>query len=311
MRIILNPMARHGGGRRLRSGIERELESRRVDFDLVETEGPGHAAELAREAVASGLRTIVAAGGDGTVHEVVNGIASAAFNGVALGLLPIGTGNDSVKMVPGTATMEQAYATLIAGRSAPLDVGVSRWDGGSEYFVNAMGTGIDVEVVRLMRRSRLLPGSVIYVSALIRALARFRPAVMEVVVDGHAVLKRVMNLAVCNGPSIGGSFRICPDASPWDGELDVCLVDEMSMLRNARMVPRVLTGTHVGQPGITMLRGRVVRVSVPAGGPLFFQLDGELRHAADGAAGIEVTVSPRRLNVIRRVAPGELLMERE
>jgi diacylglycerol kinase (ATP) len=311
MRIILNPMARHGGGRRLRRGIERELERRGVDFDIVQTEGPGHATELARDAVASGHLTIVAAGGDGTVHEVINGIAAAPSQDVVLGLLPIGTGNDSVKMVPGTATMEQAYATLVAGRTTPFDVGLARWDGGSEYFVNAMGTGIDVEVVRLMRRSRLLPGSVIYVSALIRALTRYRAAVMEVVVDGHAVLQRIMNLAVCNGPSIGGSFRICPDASPFDGQLDVCLVDEMSMLRNARMVPRVLTGTHVGHAGITMLRGVDVSVRMPAGGPLFFQLDGELRHAADGSTGIDVTVSPRRFHIIRRVAEGDHLLERE
>jgi diacylglycerol kinase (ATP) len=302
MRIILNPMARGGRGRGLRPGIERELFRRRVDFDIVETEGPGHAIELTRAAVAAGILRLIAAGGDGTVHEVANGLLSAPSNGVALGLLPIGTGNDFVKMVPGTSTFEAALETLVTGRTQPMDVGVCQWQDCTEHFINAMGTGIDVEVVRQMRRSRILPGSIIYVSALLRALIRYRPYAMEITIDGSAIRNRIMNLAVCNGPSIGGSFLICPEASPSDGLLDVCIVEEMSMLRNARMVPRVLQGTHPGHPGITMLRGVDVLVRLPGGGPLPIQLDGELRTVEDGADGVRVSLAPTRLNVIRGAA---------
>ncbi|CAN5669396.1 diacylglycerol kinase family lipid kinase [soil metagenome] len=305
MRVILNPMARHGAGRRLRSSLESELERHRFDFDLVLTEGPGHAIELARDAVHSGVRRIIAAGGDGTVHEVVNGMVAAGPADSALGLIPIGTGNDFVKMVPGTSTREDAFITLASQHTSPMDVGVARWDDDrTEYFINAMGTGIDVEVVRQMRRSRWLPGGVIYVSALLRALARYRPATLDITVDGRSVRQRVMNLAVCNGPSIGGSFRICPDASPADGVLDICVVAEMPIWRNALMVPRVLKGTHVGQAGITMLRGTTVRLGLPDGGPLLFQLDGELREADDGAAGVKVLLAPARLNVITRAPAG-------
>lgn len=299
MRIILNPMARHGQGRRLRAGIERGLARRRIPFDLVETEGPGHAVKLARDAALAGIRAIVAAGGDGTVHEVANGIVSASSDGVALGLIPIGTGNDFVKMVPGTSSIDRALATLAAGRVDRVDVGVARWDGETEYFINAMGTGIDVEVVRQMRRSRLLPGGVIYVSALVRALARYSAIPVQVTVDGREVRQRIMIMAVCNGPSIGGSFRICPDAAPRDGVLDVCMVEEGPLLRNVRLVPRVVSGTHGGRPGVTMLRGAAIQVRAPGGGELPFQLDGELRLAVDGAAGIEIALAPGRLNIIR------------
>jgi diacylglycerol kinase (ATP) len=303
MRVILNPMARDGTGRRLRGVIERELDRRRVPFDLVQTEGPWHARELALAAIGAGIDRVVAAGGDGTIHEVANGVLDSGRSGVALGLIPIGTGNDFVKLVPGTATRDAAFATLASGVIVPVDVGVAHWDGQSERFVNAMGTGIDVEVVRLLRRSPLLPGGVAYVSALIRALMRFRPLAVELTVDGRTLNQRIMNLAVCNGVSIGGSFRICPDARNDDGVLDICLIGEMTMWRNARMVPRVLTGTHAGRDGVTMLRGAAIHLRMSRGGPLPFQLDGELREATDGAAGIRIDVLPGRLNVIRGTAP--------
>jgi YegS/Rv2252/BmrU family lipid kinase len=298
MHIILNPASRHGAGRRLRTVIERELGSRGLEFSITETEGPGHGVELAREAARSGVRRVVAAGGDGTVHEVVNGLMAAAGDPPALGLIPIGTGNDFVKMVPGTATPDQAFATLAAGREAPVDVGIAQWDGESEYFVNAMGTGIDVEVVRQMRRSGWMPGTMIYLAALVRALVHYRAVPVRIVVDGVEITGSIMILAVCNGPSIGGAFRVCPDARPDDGVLDACIVRELPLHRIARVVPRVLRGSHAGQPGVSMHRGTRFILYTDSGRPLPFQLDGELREATEGA-GIEVSLASRKLNVIR------------
>ena len=300
MQIILNPVSRHGAGRRLRPVIERELESRGLEFSIVETAGPGHAVELAREAARSGIRRVVAAGGDGTVHEVVNGLMAAAGEPPAMGLIPIGTGNDFVKMMPGTATPAQAFATLASGREAPVDVGVAQWDGGSEYFVNAMGTGIDVEVVRQMRRSGWMPGTMIYLAALVRALVHYRPLPIRIYVDDVESAGSIMILAVCNGPSIGGAFRVCPDARPDDGVLDACIVRELPLHRIVRVVPRVLRGTHAGQPGVSLHRGTRFVLRMDGGRPLPFQLDGELREAT-GDAGIEVSLASRKLNVIRSV----------
>ncbi|HEX6133203.1 MAG TPA: diacylglycerol kinase family protein [Longimicrobiales bacterium] len=302
-RVILNPAARHGTGRRLRPFIERTLRARGVSFDVVETEGPGHAAELSRTAAEAGVARVVAAGGDGTAHEVANGLFAVPGRLPAFGLIPIGTGNDFVKMVPGSGTPADAIGTLIRGREVPVDVGVAEWDGRAEHFLNAMGTGIDVEVVRQMRRSRWLPGAAIYVSALLRALLRYRPLPLRIEVDGDVFDQRIMNLAVCNGPSIGGSFRICPDARFDDGLLDVCVIAEMPMHRNLRLVPRVIAGTHMGSRGVSMLRGRRIALAL-TGGPLHFQLDGELREAEGGR--VDVSLASRKLNVICRAdaAPG-------
>lgn len=299
MRVILNPLSRHGAGGKLRPEIERMLQQRGLRYDLVQTRGPGHAADLAQEAAEEGVPRVVAAGGDGTVHEVVNGLMRTRGD-TSLSLLPIGTGNDFVKMVPGTAPLEAAVDTLVSGTERPMDVGYARWDGDGEYFANAMGTGIDVQVVRRMRRSRMLPGGFVYVAALLRALAAYRPQQLNLRIDGVRHDRQIMNLAVCNGPSIGGSFRICPDAEIDDGLLDVCVVAAMPILRNAAMVPHVIRGTHGGRAGIAMLRGRNIHMANPEGRELWFQLDGELRCAEDGAAGVEVEIRPAALRVIAR-----------
>jgi diacylglycerol kinase (ATP) len=299
VRVILNPVARHGAGRRLRAEIESALQHAGLDFDVVLTEGPGHGVELARDAAQAGFRTIVAAGGDGTVHEVANGILTAAGSADAsLGLIPIGTGNDFVKMIPGTSTRELAVATLAHGTVSSYDVGRARWHDRTEYFVNAMGTGIDVEVVRGLRRGRIVPGGVQYVAALLRALVRYRPIPVRIEVDGEIIEQRIMLLAVANGTCIGGTFRICPAARVDDGLFDVCLVGELPVLRNVRLIPRVIKGTHAGCPGVTARRGRVIRLSSRAAGPLHFQLDGELRETPDGRLGVDVDLQPARLNVI-------------
>lgn len=297
MRIILNPLSRHGAGRKMRPELERLLRQRGVQYELVETRAPTHAADLAQQAAEAGVSHVIAAGGDGTVHEVVNGLMQAG-GGPVLGLLPIGTGNDFVKMVPGTATLEHAVDTLVCGVAHPLDVGYAAWDGGGEYFANAMGTGIDVEVVRRMRRSRMLPGGFIYVAALLRALASYRPRQLLLELDDVPHDRQIMNLAVCNGPSIGGSFRICPDALTDDGLLDVCVVAAMPLVRNAAMVPHVIRGTHVNRRGVTMARASTIRMGRPEGGQMWFQLDGELRCAEDGVSGIRVHVHAGALQVL-------------
>jgi diacylglycerol kinase (ATP) len=302
MRIILNPTSRHGAGRRLRPALERELARHGIAYDIVETTAAGHGATLARDAAEAGIHVVVAAGGDGTVHEVANGLMSAAATDTALGLVPIGTGNDFVKMFPGTNTFDAAIATLAAGHRAPADIGVATWDAHTEYFVNAMGTGIDVEVVRRMRRSRLLPGPVIYVSALLRALAGYRPMPIRMSVDGDVTQHRIMNMAVCNGPSIGGSFRICPAARADDEILDICVIGEMPLHRNVRMVPRVIRGTHAGLPGVTMLRGRTIALGRGDGLPFHFQLDGELRES-QGAGTVTISLASRRLDVVQAATP--------
>ncbi len=304
LHVILNPASGGGAGRRLRNELERELRARGLAFELSTTTAPGHAAALAADAAAAGAGTIVAAGGDGTIHEVANGILSWAgargrggIDVPRLGVIPIGTGNDFAKLLASGADRAAAYDVLAAGRLAAFDVGRVEWQGGSEYFVNGMGTGIDVEVVRQMERLPRLPGMLSYLIALLRSLARFRAIPLRIRLDREALERRVMIVAIGNGPCLGGGFWVCPGARPSDGLFDVCIVDQLTLPQIARVLPRVMRGTHVGHPRVSLRRACEISVESAGGAPLFFHLDGELREPP-GATRIRVSVEPGALRVV-------------
>jgi YegS/Rv2252/BmrU family lipid kinase len=299
--VILNPAAGGGSGRRARAELERELAHLDIAYTLEETTGPGHATELAYAAALGGTGTLIAAGGDGTLHEVANGLlrARAITGGVlpTLAVVPIGTGNDFVKVVNGATDREHAYQTLAHGVVRHFDVGRVEWEGGSEYFINGSGTGIDVEVVRQIKRMPRLPGVLSYLLALLKALLRFRPIPLWIRADGVEYERRVMMIAITNGASVGGGFYLSPSAVPDDGQLDLCMVNELSYPQIARVLPRILRGTHGCHPEVTLRRVSTVEVHARGPSPLFFQLDGELREP-EGARFLRIEVERGVLPVL-------------
>jgi YegS/Rv2252/BmrU family lipid kinase len=306
LHVILNPTSRGGAARALRPEIERELARRAVMFDVVETNAPGHAVELARAAAGAGVAAVVAVGGDGTVHEVANGLLQAQDAGlgqdVAFGIIPSGTGNDFVKVIPGTAPRTAAYDTLARGTRFPFDAARVTWDGGSAYCLNAFGTGVDVEVVRQIRGRSRRTGAVVYAGALARALRRYRPVQLRVTADGEQCDERVMMIAVGNGTCVGGMFRICPTAVPNDGWLDLCIVRELTPLRQPAMALRILRGQHLGHPEVRSRRARSISIESASTDSLFFQIDGELHEPAH-VHRVDIAVQPARLQVIAAVSP--------
>jgi YegS/Rv2252/BmrU family lipid kinase len=299
--VILNPNSGGGAGRRMRPEIERELARRDIAFTIEETRGPGHATELARAAAEQGIGTVVAAGGDGTIHEVVNGLLAVDRNltagSTALGVVPIGTGNDFVKVVAGGTDRQKAYDVLAKGRVRRFDVGRVVWEGGAEYFINGVGTGIDVEVVRQITRLPRLPGVVSYLVALMRVLARFDPIPLRIHLDDEVVERKVMIIAVGNGRCLGGGFYVCPDAAPDDGRLDVCVVKDLSMLQIARVVPRILRGTHGRHPAVHMATASSIEVVALGDAPICFQIDGELREP-EGIRRLRIELERAALPVV-------------
>lgn len=296
--VILNPASGAGAGRKLRDEVERELASRGIAFTLEETARRGHAVELARAAAERGEEAVVAVGGDGTVHEVANGLmAEAAKARPMLAVIPVGTGNDFSKLLESGPDRSRAYDALAAGAAKPLDVGHARWDGGGEFFVNGMGTGVDVEVVRQIERLPRLPGVVKYLVGLLRAVVGFRAIPLGISADAQREERRLMILSVGNGPCQGGGFWTTPRARADDGRLDICMVDDLSYFQIARTIPRVMRGTHEELAVVTMRRAARIEVEAPEGVPLFFQLDGELRQP-EGIRRLEVSVCPGALRVI-------------
>lgn len=275
------------------------LRARGVKVDVRETPGPGAAAELALDAARAGADAIVALGGDGTVHEVADGIwrsGERAADRPALGVVPAGTGNDFAKLLGVEGDVAGALDVIADGSAREWDAGIARWEGGEELFVNAIGTGIDVEVVRQLDRLPRMPGVASYLIALLRALRGYRAVELELTVDGEVEERSVMIIAIANGRCIGGGFHVCPEARPDDGVLDTCIVNEVGLLGIGAIMPRLLRGRHGSHPAVSLGRAREVRVRATGEESLFFQLDGELREPP-GARELAVTIAPAALRV--------------
>lgn len=295
--VILNPSAGRGKCARLRNRIERGLRDAGVVCDLVETTGPGHALGLARDAAGHGVTRLLCAGGDGTVHEAVNGLlqsplAEDGATKVALGVIPAGTGDDFAKLVNVfKLPPEAAVARMARAEETLFDVGKAN----GEYFDNVLGIGFDAEAVRHSLKIRRLKGILVYLASIYRTFVTFRPPVLEVVSDEHSETSAMMMLSAMIGVCEGGGFYLTPEADPADGLLDVCAIRAVGLYRFLRDVPRVMKGTHVDLEEVSVFR--TARVTIRCEDrPLVMELDGELRepHRRE----VEVTIEPKRLRVL-------------
>jgi diacylglycerol kinase (ATP) len=290
--IILNPAAGRGKGR----GLERPLAdgARSAGWESVvhSTRRAGEEVGLAAEARKAGWPVVVAVGGDGTVHNVVNGLLQDGPTDVTLAHVPVGTGNDYAKALGlKPRAIDKNLALVLGGTVRHMDVGRAL----GEYFVNGMGTGFDAEVVRQTLRMKHLRGFPLYIVAVYRTFSSFDPPDLEVHAEEHSERSRMMMMTVSIGTTMGGGFRLAPDAEPDDGWLDVGIIRKVGIGKFLRYVPSVMRGTHAGLPEVTMFRSRGVRVT-GLSGPLAVELDGELRYPDEDT--IEVSIVPKLLKVL-------------
>jgi len=289
--VILNPAAGRGAAHRALDPVCRAFRAQGWSVDVVRTERPGHAVALAAQAAADGARYVIAVGGDGTVHEVANGLLSAGADAV-LGVVPVGSGNDFAKLV-GVYRHDPARAVARLVTAAPR-----RFDAGrvlDEWFVNSMGFGFGPAVVRTRNAMPGLRGFLSYLVPIVRTFFSFRPPLLEVRAAGFAERGVMMMVEVCNGTTAGGSYRFAPDADPTDGKLDVCLIRRVSLPRFLLAIPRVMRGTHAGMREVALVRTSELVIRSPEE-PLLLHLDGELREP--GVNECTVKVERGKLNVL-------------
>jgi YegS/Rv2252/BmrU family lipid kinase len=291
-RLIVNPAAGRGAGARAGEPAARAFERHGWSVDLVRTEQRGHAVELAHTAATDGLDRVIAVGGDGTAHEVANGLLAGPADPPALGVVPVGSGNDFAKLV-GTYRHDVASAVgrVVGGRVRRFDVGRAH----GEFFINSMGVGFGPHVVSVRNRMTGLRGALSYLVPIVRAFFSFDPP--ELVLETPAFTHRgpVMLIEVCNGTTAGGHYRFAPQADPADGRLDVCLVRRVGLGRFLLALPRVARGRHGSMRECTIVPTTTAIVRA-AHGPLLMHLDGELREPTVDQC--TVTVEAERLPVL-------------
>lgn len=266
---VVNPAAGRGRTARLWPEIARLMRRAGLRYRVAFTEAPGHGTELAREAVRRATKMVVAVGGDGTVNEVVNGLAAS---GATLALIPTGSGNDLCRALGIGEDPLTAALTLCSGRHRLLDLGMV----GNRYFLNICGIGFDAEVAHAVNNGlRWLGGAPAYLAGIVRALLCFKPVPLHLTLDGVELQAKGLLVAVANGPYYGAGIKIAPKASLDDGFFEVCLIGELGKIELLRTLPLAFRGEHENHPCVQFFRAREVTVSCPTRS-LYIQGDGEL-----------------------------------
>ena len=298
---ILNPAADRGRASRLHDRLH-TFAPNNTAAEVVLAQGPEHIREVAAEATAAGYDVVGAAGGDGTIHHIVNGLLRdpeiESEQRPALGLIPLGTGNDYAVGLDLNAPPPASVQRLFNGERRPIDLARLSLPGGSHIACNGIGLGFDAAIAIESTRIQAVAGFPAYLLATLRSiLFRFEAPHLEGRFDERRFAQEALLLAVGIGPRVGGGFRITPDASFTDGQLDICLVEPISRPTMLAMLLRVLRGTHTGARFVSMHRSR--KIEIVSDRPLPIHADGEiLASFEDDVREVTITSLPGALDVM-------------
>ena len=281
--IIFNPKANLG--RALQ--IEEKLRSCLPDnshIEWIQTEHIGHATHIAQSAVESCSDRIIAIGGDGTIHEVINGLMKSRKEKLPiLGIVPVGSGNDFAFSLGISTDPSKALDQSLSGEDQPIDIGYLKNSKGEiEYWSNAVGIGFDAIVVIHTRKMQYLKGFTVYFAAVLRTLFFNHNAFhLETVIDNKNFDKNLLMLALCNGQREGGGFYLAPQAEQNDGFLDFVILNYVSKIKLLASLPKFLDGTHTKLAHVD--HGQFRSIKINAKQPLIIHTDGEIYAGFDSS----------------------------
>lgn len=299
IRLIFNPVAGQGRAARTATHLQSIL-AELGNVDWCPTTQPGDARRLAAEAVRAGASTVVAAGGDGTINEIINGLMAARHSEPlpVVAIFPVGSANDIAKTL-GITGIEATLACLSNGTARTIDIGqVTDGTGWSHYFCMSAGVGIVAAIAAERNSIRHLRGPALYFLAALRTILK-GPAPLQLTIsfDGEQQEEVSVSALLANNSPRSGGFTLAPDADMGDGFLDILALREigreLTTLRLLQLLLAVRAGTHLQHEEIVERRCRDLALTTTQ--PLILQLDGEVHPIAAGA--LHVNLFPGALRV--------------
>jgi YegS/Rv2252/BmrU family lipid kinase len=286
MRIIANPRAGRGRSARELSRLRDLLKRKNVQYSLVETEYPGHATELARDFAAGNAAPIVAMGGDGTISEVLNG---TLYSSVELGLISVGTGNDTARSLGLPYNdIPAALDVILSGAPRSIDVGWAE----DRSFISTLGVGFAATLAGEANRLRWLKGPAAFFGSLCKTLAQLEPIPLVLTLDGQSIEMNCTCVLIQNTPYCGGGLLLAPDAKLDDGLFDVVIVSDIGRWDLLLHFPLAYRGRHLNHKHFSICKCRQIRVQ--SFFPVRRVCDGDIH----GESPVHATVLPRAAMVI-------------
>lgn len=298
--FIINPAAGHGRAGKFWKEIKDRALRLAPASGFAVTDGPAHAAELAKEAVLGGAGKILAVGGDGTFCEALEGVLAvpAERRRAALGAFPAGSGCDLARHLGCPRDGEGLLAMLARGTVRPMDAGrlqYTREDGspGVRHFINIAAFGLAGDVAHHIKEmGKPLGGTVSYAVSSLLSIAGARAKELRLKADGRDISGRYHLGVLANTSSMGGGMLVAPGAKDDDGSMDLVLVADMSRLALARKFPLLYKGTHLASPGVSLVSLR--RLEADSDETVYLNIDGE----ADGRLPAVFEVLHRAVNIL-------------
>ena len=309
--IVLNPRAGRNRASKRRGELEKLLDAAKLDWRILdwritETSRGGEATEIARRIISESGKDfgLAAAGGDGTLGEVLNGVMQSEKE-IPLAVLPMGTGNDFARALR-ISNLRDAVDNMRNGVATRIDIGEVKTDSHRQFFLNIAGCGLDAVVAKRInddaaKRGFRLRGTPAYIATIVKTLGDFRGAKLSLELDGEKIETRAMLCAIANARSYGGGMRVAPRALLDDGFFDICLVGDATRIEFLRAFPSVFKGTHESHPKVQTWRAKNVRIESAV--PLPVLADGELV----GTTPLEITILPRAATMMIPATSGAIV----
>lgn len=292
--IVVNPVSGGGRARRFAPRLRAALDRRQLHHECVTTTAAGDAGGLVAQALADGYRRLLALGGDGSFHELVNGLIAQSGVRPAQCLVAVaahGTGNDWARTMEVPDDPERLAACMARARGRYVDLGMAEDARGQRLaFHNVAGAGLDAEVLR--RLPRRGPRMLAYLAGLARTIPRFRAPEFELVIDGRKECGRFLLVLAANGPRCGGGMRLAGDAALDDGWLDLVTVAPVSLPRAMAALPKLFDGRLAGHPALRVVRCRSATIDARPGCGV--ELDGQLA----GETPVKLSLLPAALQAL-------------
>lgn len=281
--LIVNPASSRGDTQRVETAIHAAFTARGLSYHVVRTERRGHAAQLVTEN-GRDFEGIVAVGGDGTLHEILQTLDVERH---VLGLIPCGSGNDFAWMNHWPADIDACADRIAAGRERRIDLGL--WDGGR--FHTSVGVGFEARVTYESLRVKHLRGPAIYLAALVRVLNDLHAYPVRIDWSAGSWSGDMLLASIGNGARVGGAFKMTPEARNDDGMLDMCLAPRIGLWALLRLLPGTFTGSHVRSRRVQLCRGPRIRITSSEGLPV--HIDGEM--VGLDVRSLDLRLAPRAL----------------
>lgn len=292
--FIVNSVAGNGRAYKTWFQIEKILKEKNLHYCVHFTKKAKHATEIVQEHVSKkDADVIIVVGGDGTVHEVINGLVGST---IPLGIIPAGSGNDFCRAMDIPTRFDQALERIFKNEQTIIDIGCIN----TNYFVTVVGVGFDGQVAQTTNRSKykkalnvIRLGGFSYIIGVLKVLSFYKPTNVDLKINKNKLtFSNVWLIAVANSPFYARGMLICPQAKSNDGVFDICIVQGISRWELLRIFPSVFKGKHITHPSIKMLKAN--EIEILSDSPMIAHGDGEII----AETPIKISVQPNTLNVL-------------